>query len=100
MPPPRSENASEVRESIEAKGDDEDIEMEDAPAAPTDADAKDDEDDADVDADGDADDDGSPNTDRESQDMASLIESTSQYLCSYEEEYEFLGYTERAVPSG
>lgn len=96
-------DAIEVRESIEAKGDAVDVEMEDADgSAPrgtedADADAGADADadaDADMDAEGEVDADGEPDDDDDgdpmqqdesdsSRDMLQLIRETSEYLCRY-----------------
>jgi len=97
----KNESASEVRESIEAKGseDDQDVDMDDADAADSaeidvavaDRDA-DGDDDADADGEVDPDADHAGGKDavqhgREGRDLLSLIESTSHYLCNFEEKY-------------
>lgn len=91
-------DAIEVRESIEAKGDvDDDVEMEDAdsPAhrehGEMDVDAEGDQDaDGDADADADADADGEPDymdeqarQEEEWRNLLQLIKDTSEYLCRY-----------------
>lgn len=83
----RDGNASEVRESIEAKGAaDRDVHMADA-VADEDVDAEG-EDDVDAEGDEDMDEQKPDNADqRDQQHLLDLIETTSHYLCTYREQY-------------
>ena len=90
MAPKTDEKSIEVRDSIEAKGtNDEDVDMEDAEnQMDVDADA-----DADADAEGEEDADGEPDdaapsrSSKGPRDLVQVIENTSNYLCNYTEEY-------------
>ena len=92
MAPKTDEKSIEVRDSIEAKGaNDEDVEMEDA------GDQMDIDADADADAEGEEDaegepDDGEPSrSSSDPKNLLQVIDNTSQYLCNYTEEYVFTG---------
>lgn len=95
MAPKTDEKSIEVRDSIEAKGtNDEDVDMEDAEnQMDVDADADADADvDADADAEGEEDADGEPDdvvpsrSSKDPRDLVQIIESTSNYLCNFTEE--------------
>lgn len=77
--------APEVRESIEAKTVDEDVEMKDGPEE-EDVDAEGDEVDVDMDAEGDEDAEGEID-DEGRPDMFRMISTLSTFLCAVEEEY-------------
>ena len=85
---PAASRSIEVRESIEAKGSDrsdDDVDMEDADAhAEIDVAVGDDE--MEVDAEGELDADQQPSRSDDTKNLVGLIETTSQYLCGYNEE--------------